>query len=405
MINYMAIDQHPLISSSIKKLIIVSALLGYTALIFYLLNFVGLAELIAVIEKVNIGIYSLAIASVLISLTFHTLVWFQLLNTLKIRLSFRRTYVLYWVGVFVDNLVPGGWSGDLFKAYLLNKDPKLESGKAVASVVAKNVYEAIFNLGSMVLGIVLLLLNYTLGGSLLITLGGIMLLLTLPLVILLFASFKPKSAKKFVTTLFQFISSLGRNRERLAVLETKVQKALGDYHEGMKELLQNTRVFIRPMILSFFAWVFEVLALLFVFLSLGQLIPIDKVVIVRSVAGNVEAQGYAFIGYAQIISSEIYNALGVPFAIGASVALLSGVVIFLIKTVISYIAFQFTVLAPDSNFIRGRRSRKTIKKTASENKHNISQEETKMLGQSGMKNPMNPIKSAFQEHERILKAE
>lgn len=375
MINSMAIDKRPLLSPSIGKWILVSALLGYTALIFYLLYFVGIGELIAVIERVNISVYVLAITSVLLSLTFHTLVWFQLLNTLKIRISLRRTYVLYWVGVFVDNLIPGGWSGDLFKAYLLNKDPKVESGKAVASVVAKNVYEAIFNLGSMILGIVLLLLNYTLESSLLITLGSIMLLLTLPLVILLLASFKPESAKKVVDYLFRFITRIGKNRLRLAALEAKVLKALGDYHDGMKELLQNPRVLLRPIVLSFFAWGFEVLALLFVFASLGQLIPLDKVVIVRSIAGNVEAQGYAFVGYAQILSSEIYSALGVPFAVGASVALLSGVVIFLIKTVISYIAFQFTVFTPGSSFISRRRRPRAAKKTSDANRQNLSQVE------------------------------
>ena len=385
----MGLDQRPLLSPSIGKWILVSALLGYTALIFYLLYFVGIGDLIAVIERVDISIYTLAIASVLVSLTFHTLVWFQLLNTLKIRLGFRRTYVLYWVGVFVDNLIPGGWSGDLFKAYLLNKDPKIESGKAVASVVAKNVYEAIFNLGSMVLGIVLLLLNYTLEGSLLFTLGGIMLLLTLPLAILLLASFKPESAKKFVAALFRLISWLGRNRLRLATLEAKVVKALGDYHEGMKELLQNPRVLFRPMILSFFAWGFEVLALLFVFASLGQIIPLDKVVIVRSIAGNVEAQGYAFVGYAQIISSEIYNALGVPFAVGASVALLSGVVIFLIKTVISYIAFQFTVFTPGSSFISRRHRRRTKKKVLDANRQSIDQEEKNKSQQDDLQEHQN----------------
>jgi hypothetical protein len=46
------------------------------------------------------------------------------------------------------------------------------------------MYEAIFNLGNMILG-GSLLLNYSFEGSLLITLGGIMLLLTLPLIILL----------------------------------------------------------------------------------------------------------------------------------------------------------------------------------------------------------------------------
>ena len=372
----MVVDTPPLISPSIRKWIVVSALLGYTALILYLLYFVGINELISVIGSINVGVYFFAIASVLISLTFHTLVWFQLLRTLSINLSFRRTYVLYWVGIFVDNLIPGGWSGDLFKAYLLNKDPSVESGKAVASVVAKNVYEAIFNLGSMVLGIVLLLLNYTLEGSLLFTLGGIMLLLTLPLVILLLASFKPVAAKKLVAALFRFISRLYKNLSKLTNLEAKVQKALGDYHEGMKELLQNPRVLFKPMILSLFAWGFEVIALLFVFASLGQLIPIDKVVIVRSIAGNVEAQGYAFVGYAQIISSEIYNALGVPFAVGASVALLSGVVLFLLKTVISYVAFQFTIFSPRSKIITRKQQSKSNGKTQNTDKQNVTQEET-----------------------------
>jgi uncharacterized protein (TIRG00374 family) len=321
-----------------KKWIVLTALLGYLALAVYLFYFVGLDDLLSVVGQVNVGVYALAIVSVVISLFFHTLVWFQLLNSIGIRLSFRRTYVLYWVGVFVDNLIPGGWSGDLFKAYLLNKDPSVESGKAVASVVAKNMYEAIFNLGNMVLGVILLLLNYTFEGTLLITLGGIMLLLTLPLVILLTASFKPESAKKIVVSLFRFLSRIGKKRWHLSALEAKVDNALEDYHDGMKILLKNPRVLFKPMLLSFFAWGFEIATLLLVFASLGQLIPLDKVVIVRSIAGNVEAQGYAFLGYAQIITSELYRSLGVSFAIGASVALLGGVVMFWLKTAISYAA-------------------------------------------------------------------
>src|SRR3990172_6349887 len=186
----------PTVSPSVKKWIIISALIGYIALLIYLFYYVGINELLSIIGKVNVGIYVLAIVSVVVSLTFHTLVWFQLLNSVGIKLGFRRTNTLYWVGVFVDNLVPGGWSGDLFKAYLLSRDPYLDGGKAVASVVAKNLYEAAFNLGSMILGLVLLFLNYTFEGSLLITLGGIMLLLTLPLIILLTISFNPKGARK-----------------------------------------------------------------------------------------------------------------------------------------------------------------------------------------------------------------
>jgi len=325
------------------KLIAVPALIGYSALVLYLAYFVGLGELMLVVERVNLGIYALAITSVIVSLFFHTLVWFQLLRALSIKLSFRKTYVLYWVGVFVDNLVPGGWSGDLFKAYLLNKDPVVQSGKAVASVVAKNMYEAIFNLANMVIGLILLLMNYTLEGFLLITLGGVMMLLTLPLIILLIVSFKLEGARKVIAAVFRLLSRVGRSRWRFDELQAKINKALGDYHEGMKILVQNPRMLFKPMVLSFFAWSFEVITLLFVFASLGQLIPPDKIIIVRSIAGNVEAQGYAFAGYAQIITSEIYRALGVPFVMGASVALLGGTVMFWLKTGFSYVAFHYTI--------------------------------------------------------------
>jgi uncharacterized protein (TIRG00374 family) len=338
----MTAEKLPSINPSMK-LIVVPALLGYSALVLYLLYVVGIGELILVVGRVNLGIYALAIASVLISLVFHALVWFQLLRALSIRLSFRKTTLLYWVGVFVDNLIPGGWSGDLFKAYLLNKDPVVQSGKAVASVVAKNMYEAIFNLVNMVVGFVLLMWNYTLEGTLLLTLGGVMMLLTLPLIILLVVSFKLEGAKKAIAGLFRFLSRLGRNRWHLDELQAKINKALGDYHDGMKILVQKPRMLFKPMVLSFFAWGFELITLFFVFAALGQLIPPDKIIIVRSIAGNIEAQGYAFAGYAQIITSEIYRALGVPFIIGASVALLGGAAIFWLKTGISYIAFHYTI--------------------------------------------------------------
>src|SRR4030066_333049 len=163
------------ISPSTKKWIVVSALIGYVVLIFFLFFFIDLGELLSVLASVKLEIYSLALICVVISITFHALVWFQLLNSVSIKLGFRRTYVLYWVGVFVDNLIPGGWSGDLFKAYLLSRDSELDSGRAVASVVAKNVYEAIFNLGSMILGIVLLLFTYDLpDNGVLLLIAGVM---------------------------------------------------------------------------------------------------------------------------------------------------------------------------------------------------------------------------------------
>jgi uncharacterized protein (TIRG00374 family) len=336
---------------SFKKWIVVSAVVGYSALIIYLLYFVGFFSLISALEKVNIGIYLLAITTVIVSITLHTMVWFKLLNQLNIKLSFRRTNVLYWVGIFVDNLIPGGWSGDLFKAYLLGREPDIDSGKAVASVVVKNMYEAIFNLGNMVLGLVLLLLNYTFEGTILFGIGGVMLLLTLPLFFLMVISFKPKGAKKTVDLFVRGVARVSKNLFNLSKFQVEIDKLLDDYHEGMKILIKNPKMLGQPMLLSFLAWGFEILTLYLVFVSLGFIVPADKVIIVRSIAGNIEAQGYAFAGYAQIITTALYTALGIFPAVAASVGILGGVVVFWLKTSIAYIAFHCVIFADCAGYV------------------------------------------------------
>mgnify|MGYP000893695443 CR=1 FL=1 len=336
---------------SFKKWIVVSAIIGYSALIFYLLYFVGFFNLVAAIERVNLGIYLLSVTTVIISITLHTLVWFKLLNYLNIKLSFRRTNVLYWVGIFVDNLIPGGWSGDLFKAYLLGKEPEIDGGKAVASVVVKNMYEAIFNLGNMVLGLVLLLLNYTFEGSILLGIGGVMLLLTLPLFFLMIISFRPKGAKRIISLSIRGFARFTKNRVNLSKFQGSIDRLLDDYHEGMQILTKNPKMLGQPMILSFLAWGFEILTLYLVFVSLGFIVPADKVIIVRSIAGNIEAQGYAFAGYAQIVTTALYTALGIFPAVAASVGLLGGVVVFWFKTSIAYIAFHCIIFADCAGYL------------------------------------------------------
>jgi hypothetical protein len=51
------------------------------------------------------------------------------------------------------------------------------------------------------------------------------------------------------------------------------------------------------------------------------------------------------MGYAQIVTTELYRTLGVPLIIGASIALLGGTAIFWVKTGISYTAFHRTLLS------------------------------------------------------------
>ncbi len=332
------------IPTMVKRIILASAIIGYAALLIYLVYFVGLFNLFAVLGKVNVWVYVLALTTVLLSILFHTIVWYKLLQYLSIKVSFRKSFSFYWVGIFVDNILPGGWFGDIFKAYLLSREPNVEAGKAVASVVAKNMYEAIFNLGNMVLGLVLLVLNFSFQSEILFSIGMVMVLLTLPLVVLLVISFRPEGAKKMVAAFIRGISRVSRNRWNLQKFEAQIDKLLDDYHLGMKTLLEKPKMLTQPMIFSFIAWALEVATLFLVFVALGFVVLPSEVIIVRSIAGNIESQGYAFAGYAQIVATALYTGLGIQQALAASAALLGGVVVFWLKTALSYLAFYFVVL-------------------------------------------------------------
>jgi uncharacterized protein (TIRG00374 family) len=172
-----------------------------------------------------------------------------------------------------------------------------------------------------------------------------MVLLTLPLVVLLVISFRPEGAKKLVASFIRGVARLSRNRCDLKKFETEIDKLLDDYHLGMKILLEKPKMLMQPMIYSFFAWALEIATLFLVFAALGFVVMPDEVIIVRSIAGNIESQGYAFAGYAQIVATSLYTTLGIQQALAASAALLGGVVVFWLKTGLSYVAFYFVVLA------------------------------------------------------------
>jgi uncharacterized membrane protein YbhN (UPF0104 family) len=114
---------------------------------------------------------------------------------------------------------------------------------------------------------------------------------------------------------------------------------------GMKILLEKPKMLTQPMLYSFIAWGFEIVTLFLVFAALGFVVMPNEVIIVRSIAGNIESQGYAFAGYAQIVATSLYTTLGIQQALAASAALLGGVVVFWLKTGLSYVAFYFVVLA------------------------------------------------------------
>ncbi len=144
----------------LRKWIILAAVAGFAAFILYLLFFTDFSQIAIIIGRTNLVIFALAFPFVIVASAFDALAWLTTLDALSVETSFVKIFSLSWVGHFVDTLVPGGLAGDAFKTFLLTKEKNVNGSKAVASIVIKDVLELLVVFFTIVLGIILLILNY-----------------------------------------------------------------------------------------------------------------------------------------------------------------------------------------------------------------------------------------------------
>jgi uncharacterized protein (TIRG00374 family) len=329
----------------LKKWVFVLAPIGFIVLLLSLMG-LDLGTLESVVSQANWGLFLAAIGCVVGAVVFNALTWQSLLKNLKVKVSFRRVFKLSWVGIFVDTLVPGGWSGDIFKSYMLSKDKNVHGAKVAASTVLKNVLELFITLGALISGLVLLTLNYTFEATILLTIGTIMFLIALPLVVTLYLSSNLKAAEKLITGFKRIIARVKGKQADTSGVEGKLRNSLQEFHDGIATLKGNPRGLARPVVLQTFAWAFDVLALFLVFAALGAIVSPDKVVITNTLVVGLQTQGVALAGFAQVVSSSIYTALGIAPVLSVASTLLAGFATFWFKMGVSFVVFQRAVASP-----------------------------------------------------------
>jgi uncharacterized protein (TIRG00374 family) len=326
-----------------KKWVTLSAVLGFVVFMLYLFFFTDFMQVGTIIGGINVPIYALAFLCVIAASVFDAMAWKATLDNLSVGTTFGRIFSLSWVGHFVDTLIPGGLAGDAFKTYMLTKDKDINGSKAVASIVIKDVLELIVVLVSLVVGIVLLTLNYSVNSLVLTAIGVTMIFLALPLVLVVYLSINVGATEKFLVVIERLLSKVKGKESSSKALQEKLHSQIKDFREGVLSIKNNPRAMARPIMFQTFTWAFEVLAFFFVFASLGSLIGLDKVIITNTIVSNVQGQGVALAGIAQVVSSELYTVLGITVGMAVASSLLAGFSSFWFKLVLSFGFFQVAV--------------------------------------------------------------
>jgi len=101
-------------------------------LLYWLLSQFDLATFVTILQSTNVSLFVLAAGFFVLSNALGGLQWFLLLRGQELAVSLRQAMVLYWVGVFFNNVLLGNIGGDAIRIY----DMRRLTGETIRAAAA-----------------------------------------------------------------------------------------------------------------------------------------------------------------------------------------------------------------------------------------------------------------------------
>jgi uncharacterized protein (TIRG00374 family) len=330
---------------SLKKAIPV-LLIGMAVFVFYLYFFVGIPEIISIIQSVDPTFYSLAIAALLAGILFHTLAWQYLLRPLSVKVPFKKTFLYIWVGFFFDLLVPvEAVSGEISKAYLMTKDSGQNTGKVVASIVSHRILGMIITLITLIVSSVwLVILKYRLPGEILNLVLFVVSGTVISLIFLFLLCVEERITWKIINLVLNFAGFISRGRFKTASWRSKAKEALNVFRQSIGTLSKNPRSLTQPVIFTTISWFLSLFVSFFVFAALGYQVSIAIVIIVYSISLALQSIPVgipAEVGIMEIIMTTLYSLFAIPIGVSAAATVLIRLLTVWLRMFVGLVAVQW----------------------------------------------------------------
>jgi len=323
-------------------------LIGLLVFIGYLYFFVDIPKMLTIIQRVDIRYYLLAVVVLLLSMVAYALTWQCFMRPLSIKVPFRRTFLITWIGVFVEFFVPSVSVGeDVSKTYLMTKESGENAGKVVASVLGHRILSMIITLSTLIIcSLSLLVMQHELHALvsnliLLIVIGT-----TIPLIFVFLLFLKKDLTQKLVDMLLRFFTFVSRGRLKLASLRSRAKKALSAFNQSIEVLGRNPKSLVQPVFFSIVSYFLFILISHLVFFSLGYPVSFVMLTIVYSISRSLQTIPTMLpgeVGFIEIVMTSLYGLLGVPLDISAAATVLIRILWVWFRLPLGFIALQWVV--------------------------------------------------------------
>jgi uncharacterized protein (TIRG00374 family) len=302
--------------------------LGIAAFLIYLYIFnVDIPTIIATIQSINLSVYLVAVAFLILDSFFYALSWYLLLKFLSIKLSVVKSFLYVWYGTFIDIAIPAeSISADLSKIYLVEREYNGTSGKVFASLVAQRLMGMGINVASLLIGISLLLMERQVSGLILNLTLFLAVVVTILLILLALLCIKENWTLKIIDAIIRFLTRISRGRWKLEKARGEIVNAARMFHTSIKEFGHAPKTVSASLFFSAMGWILNIGIAYLVFFSMGQTVSWGVIIVTHAVISAIHGipLGVPFeTGLPEITMTTLYAVSSIPLDISATATILT----------------------------------------------------------------------------------
>ncbi len=325
--------------------------IGVLVFILYLARFVNIPEMVGWIQRANMLVYSLAALALIFDSLFFALAWQYFLRPLSVKIPLKKTFAYVWIGIFTDLLIPAeSVSGEIVKAYLMSKEPNVDPGKVIASLVSQRILGTIATATALCVSLLgLLIFNYPVSALMLQTLTAVTIVSVIAFAFLVAVCVKEDWSERLVNAVLRLVERISRGRFRLAHFRTRIVEALRTFHKSFEIFGSKPTTLIPSVFFYVMAWLSSILIVFLVFISIGYLEPnvpilLLKVVVVYTLLVAVKSVPIgvpAEVGLPDILLTTLFILFGIPPDISAAATILTRILTLWLRFIIGFVAVQW----------------------------------------------------------------
>lgn len=289
-------------------------------LLILLLWYIGVQQIVANLQSVNIPILAVAALMLAFSILLRGIRWKYILATSGNRIGTLRSWSLVYLGWFANGLVPAK-VGDLVRAFAVRKENNCPLGKGFASLVIERILDTVVIVVLVVLSILLVSQAIGFVSSASWVTISIVLGIALALGLFVFAVLCIKR-QAFVARIFTRLFGSKHAKETKGFAQ--------DLGTSFSDFASRKKMLVGIILLSLVIWLFNFPKFYVVFISMGLYPPLALVATATFVS---DAWGMVPITPGGIGSVEFGQTLFVIWIVGISSSALAAAVVLLDRVV------------------------------------------------------------------------